>query len=225
MRLPRLATRVGSRKVQDPADDSCQEHSQGCPPVETRHRRCVDGVGACGVQGFLLSGWLWCPRVGGRLLPGPSLVHCPDLGAHIPENGGSDLDEEPQPRSAWWLKSADAGVRLDHRCPAEKSRPVGEDPEGRFELERMVQGEGQVAPCVHGGSGIRVYAATCSAMDSATSTMFSVLGGLVKAAWARRLGAWHGSAWPALHSCVSSRHRSSSSGPNRSRGSISRTTR
>ena len=36
MRLPRLATRVGSGKVQDPADDSCQEHSQGCPPVETR---------------------------------------------------------------------------------------------------------------------------------------------------------------------------------------------
>ena len=76
MRLPRLATRVGSRKVQDPADDSCQEHSQGCPPVETRHRRCVDGVGACGVQGFLSSGPSWhlsdhaCPRISRRLLPG-----------------------------------------------------------------------------------------------------------------------------------------------------------
>ena len=75
MRLPRLATRVGSRKVQDPADDSCQEHSQGFPPVETRHRRCVDGVGACGVQGFYLReigrpARSWCPRAGGRLLPG-----------------------------------------------------------------------------------------------------------------------------------------------------------
>ena len=36
-----------------------------------------------------------------------------------------------------------------------------------------------------------------------------------------RLGAWHGSAWPVrgeVLSCVSSIHRSSSAGPNRSRG-------
>ena len=41
-----------------------------------------------------------------------------------------------------------------------------------------------------------------------------------------RLDAWHGSVLArSLHSCVSSSHRSSSAGPNRSRGSISRTTR
>ena len=88
---------------------------------------------------------------------------------------------------------------------------------------------------------------TCSAMDSATSTMFSGPWGVVREgrvgqaarrlAWerlaARRL-AWERLAarrlaWErlarSLHSCVSSSHRSSSFGPNRSRGSIFSTTR
>ena len=62
----------------------------------------------------------------------------------------------------------------------------------------------------------------CRCAASITTTVQGGMSGDVRRA-ARRL-AWERLA-RSLHSCVSSSHRSSSFGPNRSRGSISRTTR